>query len=211
MGSVFRRHVWVGVVVGLAVGVFVYLKYPHALAPTFAWDAAALTFLILTWRHIWGLDAQQTQAQIEPEAPSRTTTDLVVLTAAVLSLSTVIVVLFKDTNVGGLRPEWRAVLGVLAVVLSWCVVHTVYTLKYARLYYMQPVGGFDFNGPEAPAYTDFAYIAFGIGMAFQVADTNTQNPLVRKTVLAHALLSFLFATTILAATINLIAGLKPSI
>ena len=100
-------------------------------------------------------------------------------------------------------------LGVVAVILAWCVVHTVYTLKYARMYYADPRGGFDFNTTEPPRYADFAYIAFGIGMAFQVADTNTQTSEVRRAVLAHALLSFLFATTILAVTINLVAGLKP--
>jgi uncharacterized membrane protein len=209
MGSVFRRHVIVAAVVGLVVAAFMYFVFPRGLAPTLAWDAAAITFLVLTWRHIWPLDAEATRAQVGPEAPTRTTTDLVVLTAAVLSLVTVIGVLFRETFVGGLPNEWRAVLGVLAVVLAWCVVHTVYTLKYARLYYGDASGGFDFNGKEPPRYSDFAYIAFGIGMAFQVADTNTQSNLVRRTVLAHALLSFLFATTIVAVTINLIAGLKP--
>jgi len=209
MGSVFRRHVIVGAVVGIAVGVFMYVVFPRGLAPTLAWDAAAITFLFLTWRRIWPLDAEATREQVGPEAPTRTSTDLVVLTAAVLSLVTVIAVLFRETFVGGLPSEWRAVLGVLAVTLAWCVVHTVYTLKYARLYYSDPVGGFDFNSEQDPSYSDFAYIAFGIGMAFQVADTNTQSSLVRRTVVAHALLSFLFATTILAVTINLVAGLKP--
>jgi uncharacterized membrane protein len=209
MGVLLRRHVIVGAVVGLLVGAFMYVVFPRALAPTISWDAAALTFLILTWRHIWPLDGAATAARVGSEAPSRTTTDLVVLTAAVLSLATVIVVLFRNTFVGGLPTELRAVLGILAVVLAWGVVHTVYTLKYARLYYNDPVGGIDFNSDEAPAFSDFAYVAFGIGMAFQVADTNVGAREIRKAVLAHALLSFLFATTILAVTINLVAGLKP--
>ena len=199
MGGVFRRHVLIGAAVGVAVLAFMFIVFPRALAPTIAWDAAAATFLLLTWRKIWPLDAAQTQAQVGPEGPSRTWTDVVVLVAAVLSLSTVVVVLFGNTYVGGLPTELRAVLGILAVVLAWCVVHTAYTLKYARLYYSD----------EEPAYTDFAYVAFGIGMAFQVADTNVSSRVIRKAVLSHALLSFLFATTILAVTINLVAGLKP--
>jgi len=209
MGGVFRRHVLIGAAVGVAVLAFMFIVFPRALAPTIAWDCAAGIFLLLTWRKIWPLDADDTREQVGPEAPSRTWTDLVVLVAAVLSLSTVVVVLFGNTYVGGLPSELRAVLGILAVVLAWCVVHTVYTLKYARLYYTDPAGGIDFNSDEAPAYTDFAYVAFGIGMAFQVADTNVSSRAIRKAVLSHALLSFLFATTILAVTINLVAGLKP--
>jgi len=209
MGGVFRRHVLIGAAVGVAVLVFMFIVFPRALAPTIAWDFAAGSFLVLTWRKIWPMDSAETAAQVGPEAPSRTWTDLVVLAAAVLSLSTVVVVLFGNTYVGGLPSELRAVLGILAVVLAWCVVHTAYTLKYARLYYSDTPGGIDFNSDEEPAYTDFAYVAFGIGMAFQVADTNVSSRVIRKAVLSHALLSFLFATTILAVTINLVAGLKP--
>jgi uncharacterized membrane protein len=216
MGNRFRRHVIFGALVGLAVFIVMYFLPGdlapevdwRALATTIAWDAAALTFLIPTWRHIWPMDAARTRATVGTEAPTRTTTDLVVLTAAVLSLVTVFVVLFRTNTIGGVAIEVRAVLAILAVVLGWCVVHTVYTLKYARLYYGDPQGGIDFNSPDDPAYCDFAYVAFGIGMAFQVADTNVATSVIRKTVLAHALLSFLFATTIVAATINLVAGLK---
>jgi uncharacterized membrane protein len=209
MGVLFRRHVIVGAVVGIAVFAVLYFAFPKGLAPTLAWDAAAGTFLVLTWRHIWPLDAEATRAIVGTEAPDRTALDLVVIVAAVLSLVTVVAVLFRNSIVGNLSTEWRAALGILAVVLAWFVVHTVYTLRYARLYYADPVGGIDFNGPELPAYSDFAYIAFGIGMAFQVADTNLKTRAFRKTVLAHALLSFMFVTMILAVTINLIAGLKP--
>jgi uncharacterized membrane protein len=88
------------------------------------------------------------------------------------------------------------------------VLHTVYTLRYARLYYSDPVGGIDFNSDDRPSYFDFAYVAFGIGMAFQVADTNIQTTRIRRVVLRHALLSFVFATLIVAVTVNLVAGLN---
>jgi len=102
----------------------------------------------------------------------------------------------------------RTVLGIVSVVLAWAVVHTVYTLRYARMYYTEPVGGIDFNSDAPPRYVDFAYLAFGIGMAFQVADTNLTSSAFRSVVLRHALLSFVFATVILAVTINLVAGLN---
>jgi len=209
MGHLLRRHVIIGALVGVAVFAVMYFFFPHLLAPTLAWDAAAATFLILTWRQIWPMDAARTCKYAGTEAPDRTALDVIVIVAAVLSLITVVLVLFRNSVVANLPSEWRALLGILAVALAWFVVHTIYTLRYARMYYGDPVGGIDFNGEEEPAYSDFAYVAFGVGMAFQVADTNLKTRAFRRTVLAHALLSFMFVTMILAVTINLVAGLKP--
>jgi uncharacterized membrane protein len=97
--------------------------------------------------------------------------------------------------------------GVGAIVSSWGVVHTVFTLRYAALYYRGPDGGVNFNEDDQPTYVDFAYLAFTIGMTYQVSDTNLTTKEIRHTALRHALLSYLFGTVIIAATINLAAGL----
>jgi len=78
------------------------------------------------------------------------------------------------------------------------------------LYYTGPDGGVSFNQSEAPRYADFAYLAFTIGMTFQVSDTDLQTLAIRATVLRHALLSYLFGAVILATTVNLVAGLGTS-
>ena len=100
-----------------------------------------------------------------------------------------------------------AVLSVGSVALAWVSVHTVYLTRYAGLYYAGAPGGIDFNEDEPPQYSDFAYLAFTIGMTFQVSDTDLTNKEIRAAALRHALLSFLFVAVILAATINLVAGL----
>ena len=108
----------------------------------------------------------------------------------------------------------RVLLGVVSVALSWAVVHSVFCLRYASLYYGQPGGGIVFTssgedraGSTDPDYTDFAYLAFTIGMTYQVSDTGLSSRVIRRTALRHALISFLFGTIILATTINLVAGL----
>ena len=68
-------------------------------------------------------------------------------------------------------------------------------------------GGVDFNEDRRPRYSDFAYLAFTIGMTFQVSDTDLTSKAMRTTALRHALLSYVFGTAIIATTINLIAGL----
>jgi uncharacterized membrane protein len=92
-------------------------------------------------------------------------------------------------------------------VLSWTVLHTVFMLRYARAYYSDPVGGIEFGESEPPAYLDFAYFSFTIGMTFQVSDTNTTSKPVRRMVLHHALLSYLFGAVLLGLAINVIATL----
>ena len=95
---------------------------------------------------------------------------------------------------------------IFAVVLSWLIVHAVFTLHYAHLYFAEPVGGVDFPETPHPDYRDFAYLAFTIGMTYQVSDTALQDGEFRRTVLRHALLSFLFGAVIVAMTINVLAG-----
>jgi uncharacterized membrane protein len=94
-----------------------------------------------------------------------------------------------------------------SVALSWSVVQTVFISHYARLYYGHPDGGIDFNQEAPPRYSDFAYLAFTVGMTFQVSDTDLKTPALRATALRQALLSYLLGAVILATTINLVAGL----
>jgi uncharacterized membrane protein len=94
------------------------------------------------------------------------------------------------------------------VLLSWTVIHTVFALRYARLYYSGTDGGVDFHEDAKPRFSDFAYLAFTVGMTFQVSDTDLNTSAFRATVLRHALLSHLFGTVVVALTINLVAGLS---
>jgi uncharacterized membrane protein len=132
---------------------------------------------------------------------------LLVIIAAVASPASLALVLIEAGRQKGATQDWLAALGVASVALTWFTVHSLFTLRYARMYYTPPVGGIDFNQDERPRYVDFGYLALTIGMTFQVSDTDLQRPAIRVTALRHALLSYLFGAVILAATINLVAGL----
>ena len=198
----------VSVVVGLVVGVVSVLVVPRQYGPMLGWDGAAITFLLASWLVMWQLDAIGTAASATREDSSTATSDAVLLAAAVASLLSVALVLFGAGRSSGVAEALRVLLGVASVVLSWAVVHTLFCLKYARLYYQQPVGGIDFNDDAQPDYADFAYLAFTVGMTFQVSDTDIGKPTIRETVLRHALISFVFGAVIIAVTINLVAGLS---
>ncbi len=177
-------------------------------SPAIGWDATAIVFTSSVWFGIWPLSAQTTAARATREDPSRATSDILTLCAAVASLAAVGIVLVQAHEAHGLQQGMLAFLGLLTVAVSWLTVHTIFTLRYAQMYYAAPVGGIDFNQKdEWPAYRDFAYLALTIGMTFQVADTNLKSTYIRGTVLRHALLSYLFGSIVLAAAVNLIAGL----
>jgi uncharacterized membrane protein len=177
------------------------------LAPLAGWDCAAIVYLAWMWASIWWLDAGGTARRALREDPGRITADVLLLSASVISLAAVGGVLIEAGNSSGTTKNLLIGLGIVSVVLAWSVVHTVFTLHYARLYYGDPEGGVDFNEDDPPRYSDFAYLAFTIGMTFQVSDTDLETKEIRATALRHAWLSYLFGAVIIATTINLIAGL----
>jgi uncharacterized membrane protein len=139
--------------------------------------------------------------------PGRAAMDAILLTASVANLASVASVIAVAGPKSVVDPLLAAAIAATSVVLSWGMVHTVFTARYARLYYTGTDGGIDFNSDDPPGYADFAYVAFTIGMTFQVSDTDLQTKAIRRTALRHALLSYLFGAVVIAVTINLLAGL----
>ncbi|MER7416920.1 DUF1345 domain-containing protein [Micromonospora peucetia] len=195
-------------VVGLVAGGLTALAATPALAPLAGWDAAALSWLVLVWHKLWRMDARWTARLAVYEDPNRAARDALLLAACLASLLAVGVVLTHahGTPATPARNVYGG-LGVLSVLLSWLVVHTVFAARYARIYYTGPDGGINFNQPEPPRYSDFAYVAFTVGMTFQVSDTNLTSNEMRRTALRHAMVSYLFGAFIIAVTVNLLASL----
>ncbi|MFI6260551.1 DUF1345 domain-containing protein [Micromonospora zamorensis] len=197
----------VAVVGVLAGGVFT-LMLPVPLAALAGWDVGALSWLVLVWHKIWPMDAEGTAELAVHEDPNRAIRDTLLLVACLASLLAVgLVVASAQSAPPGMARELHSGLGVLSVVLSWFVVHTVFAARYARIYYTGPDGGVNFNQHDPPRYSDFAYVAFTIGATFQVSDTNLTSNEMRRTVLRHSMVSYLFGAFIIAVTVNLLAGL----
>jgi uncharacterized membrane protein len=166
--------------------------------------------LAWVWLTVWPMDTDATAAHATREDPTRAVTDVILLAAAVTSLAAVGFFLLQASSAKGAAQDLLAGVGVATVALSWLLVHTVFTLRYALLYYTGGDGGVDFNQTTPPRYSDFGYLAFTLGMTFQVSDTDLKTPAIRATALRHALVPYLFGAVILAATVNLVAGLGSS-
>ncbi len=177
-------------------------------ASLLGWVAAALAYLGWVWRSIAGLDAGATSRLATREDPSVAVTDLIIIGAGLACLGAVGLVLVKAAHSHGGTKALLIALGVLSVALAFACVHTVFTLRYAREYYGTGNGdGIDFHSDERPDYFDFAYVAFTIGLTFQVSDTDLVSRRIRRVALRHALVSFLFGAIIIGLTINVVASL----
>jgi len=192
-----------GVVVGGVVSVFTSWQ----AATLIGWDAGAALLVSWIWWAVGRLSPDESQTHARREDTSIRLTELIVLAAGVAVLVAVGTALVRAGNSTGATKAYLIALGILSVALSWSLVHTVFTLRYARTYYSEPIGGIDFNEDDPPNYLDFGYLALTIGMTYQVSDTNLTTKSVRWTALSHALLSYLFGAVIVALVINVVSSL----
>ena len=192
----------VGVAAATVVGATAGWQY----APAGGWIVTAAVYLAWIWASIAGMSSAAIELLVQQRHPARRPADTIVLIASVASLAGVAYLLVASTAKGP-DAAIAAAVGFLSVTASWLVVHAVYTVRYAMLYYTQPVGGVDFNQDEKPTFADFAYLAFTIAVTYGVTDTALRNRPIRASVLQHALVSYLFGTVILAVTVQVIGSL----
>ncbi len=188
---------------GVAAAVATGLLANWELAALAGWDMFVITLVATIWHDFAGHTPGQTAAIARRDDMNHSLIDTIVLTTSLASIAAVVVLISgKDVAIA------RILFGLGSVVASWVAVHTLYTLRYAVLYYRgKEEGGVDFNSPEKPTFRDFAYLAFTIGMTYQVSDTNLTSSDMRRAALSHSLISFVFGVAIIATTINFLASL----
>lgn len=202
-----RRRLYTCALVGVVVGLVAVAVAPWQLAMLVGWNVAAALLLVWIVAEVGWLDAEGTRRRAAPEDNSHRGPVVVVVTAAIVSLVGTAFGLVEARRVGTVTEVLLTAAAVAAVVLSWAVVHLVYALRYAHLYYREPAGGIDFHQQAPPDYRDFVYMAFTVGMSFAVSDTDVGDRDIRHTVAQHAMVSYLFGAVIVGLAINVMAGL----
>jgi uncharacterized membrane protein len=206
-----RARLTIAMFVGVAVALLVPARFGAALRAVAGWDAAAFSMGALAWAVIFraGSDPKRTRRHAADDDPGRRVVWVIAILASGFSLFATAVVLRSARTC---PIEWRpsfVILCLAAVGTAWALTHTAYTLRYAHLYYRDDgdgEGGLSFPGNEKPAYLDFAYFAFTIGICFQTSDVTVTSRLIRRAVMAHAVLSFAYNTTIIATAVSLSVG-----
>jgi uncharacterized membrane protein len=213
LGAPALRRLVVDAVVGTiaALAITPYVTWPLALLV--GWDVAGLIFLLTVLPVIIRADGARTKRVAMREDETRDTASLLVQASCAASVVSVALALGLAKHETGDRRTVIITIAIITVILSWTVVNSVFTLRYADLFFRSTNdadGGIDFGyGPDVgpPNYRDFAYLAFTIGMTYQVSDTALHDRRIRGTVLYHAFLSYFFGVVIVATGVNAIAGL----
>jgi uncharacterized membrane protein len=196
--------------VGLVIAVVLLPFMTWGLALAGGWNAAALAFLLTTWPIIIRADSSRAAQLAAREDQSEGSARTLLVAAGVASLLGAGYALHLAEREKGAPRVLLIGAAVLTVMLSWTLINTVYTLRYADQHFRSTPGGIAFgteDGQQHPDYRDFAYVAFTIGMTYQVSDTTLRDPQIRRTVLAHAVLSYVFGVVIVAGSVNLVSGL----
>lgn len=168
----------------------------------------ALGFALPLIARIMRATPAETGHYVDGLDPGPSLTDLIVLAGSLASLAGVALMLIGSAA----TPQAKAVQAAItlgAVFSAWLLVHTMFALRYARHWFNAEEGCIDFHMTQPPSYSDFLYTAFAIGVSFAVSDTDLCTTRVRRIALTHSWLSYLFGTVVIAATINLVAGLAP--
>jgi uncharacterized membrane protein len=193
----------------IALGCIVYFVLPgswrtvtRALA---GWDAGVALYLVMA---AWMM-AHTPVAEIRKHSDAQDEGAFTLMVLTVASAMASLGAIFAELAQDGGKPPGPAsyALAIATVMLSWSFIHTIFALHYTYDFYGegQRAAGLKFPGDTKPDYWDFVYFSFVIGMTFQVSDVAVTNKWIRRSVIAHGVLSFFFTTTVVALTVNMAA------
>jgi uncharacterized membrane protein len=179
------------------------------------WMCFAFSLIVPEWITILSAHPREVRKIATLQDSSRTIIFLFVLGGAVISLLSIFFLMQSPQNATAAQVTTHVALTIGSVITSWWLVHTVFTLRYAHLYYDtsndegQPVQacGLNFPGTKNPDYMDFVYFAFNLGVAFQVSDVAIESQKMRRLAWLHSLISFAYNTAIVALSINITSEL----
>lgn len=200
----------------IGMGTFFAIRHLQSVPAVtlITWIAIAMSIIILDWIVILSAHPKDIRKVASLEDSSRLTIFLFVLVASLASLIAMYLLLKSTKGESEETVTGYIFLAMTAVVVSWWLVHTVFTMRYAHLFYTvtdghrTPTGGLEFPGDDKePDYLDFVYFSFVIGMTFQVSDVEISSKQIRRLAWAHGLIAFAFNTAIVALSINVISGL----
>ncbi|MCR2793036.1 DUF1345 domain-containing protein [Microbacterium sp. zg.Y625] len=193
-------------VLALTTAVTALLGAP-LIAPAAGWTVASGLYSSWAWFAVKDMDADETASHATREDPTRRAGHTLLILASVASFGVIGVLLAQSGRVRGAEAVILGVAALMTVTASWFLIHVLFMLRYAATYYISGGTGIDFNQSDPPCYRDFAYLAFTLGMTYQVSDTNLTSHAMRREALRHALLSFLWGVVVLATTISLITNI----
>lgn len=205
----------IAIVISAIVAYSVYSSFPGTETILITWISFAISLIIPEWITILSAHPRDVRKYASIQDSSRTFIFLFVLIGAMISLLSIIFLMKSPKEATESQIIGHISLTIGSVIVSWWLVHTVFTLRYAHLYYDThndkgqeiPACGLNFPDEKEPDYLDFVYFSFNLGVAFQVSDVAITSRRVRRLAWVHSLISFVFNTAIVALSINITSEL----
>jgi uncharacterized membrane protein len=199
--------------IAIAVGALIWIALPHQWSnltrALVAWNVAVLIVVPLTFVHLSGLQAAQLRERFRADDPSAPVILLAVVAAAIVSVAAIVAFLSTLKSVPQPERIMHVLLAAVTIAASWLLVPTMFTVHYADRFYSADAEHppLAFPATPEPIFWDFLYFSFTIAAACQTADVSTREVGIRRVVVAHSVISFLFNLAILGFAINITAGL----
>ncbi|WP_221452657.1 DUF1345 domain-containing protein [Mucilaginibacter sp. FT3.2] len=212
----------ISLAVGVATFVAIWGRFSAPAVVLVTWSAFGMSIILMDWIIILSSHPLEVRRIAKIEDSSRTLMFAFVILSSVISLLAIFFLLKSSKQLSPAVVTGHVLLGMASVIISWVLVHTIFTLRYAHMYYAthtdgdnktKTVGGLEFPGDEkdfAPDYLDFVYFSFVLGMTFQVSDVEISSRQIRRLAWLHGMISFAFNTAIVALSINVISGMVSS-
>jgi uncharacterized membrane protein len=211
VNKLVRLHprLWISVAAGCVIFFFLPERWSALSRVLVCWNCGTLLFLCLMFVWMSRLTAEEICTRYIEEDESAPIILVVVILAALLSLVAIVEPLANIKHVAGAERVAHFTLAAITLANSWILVPTIFTTHYADMFYSAKAEDRPLHFPQTPmpVFWDFAYFSFTIAAACQTSDVSTMNAGVRKTVIAHTVISFLFNASILGFAINVTAGL----
>ena len=202
---------------GAALGVAAPGAWQWTTRALCGWDVATLAYFLMVGRMMASADGQTMRQKAQALDEGRVAILAVAVLVTLVSLGAIVLELAFSKDLHGLDKTGHVSLAAVTIVLSWFFIHLIFTLHYANEFFFECDadgdgtpdlrGGLNFPHTHEPAYIDFLYYAYTIGVAAQTADVETTSSTMRGFTLLHSIVSFFFNTVVVALTINIAAGL----
>jgi uncharacterized membrane protein len=200
-----RPRLFASAVIGAAIMLLLPRGWQLPLRIVVGWDIGVALYLTLAYTLIARCDIDYIRRRAAREDEGRTTLLVLIVAAALTSLAAIV----SELGQGRSHDPLHLALATVTILLSWALIHTIFALHYAHEFYDEADGeggGLVFPGGAEPDYWDFVYFSFVIGMTSQVSDVGVSARAIRRTVVAHGVVSFLFNIALLALMVNIAAG-----
>jgi uncharacterized membrane protein len=206
---------FISLVIGIVAFLITRTHFNWPMIILITWVAVALSMIIMDWIIIFYAHPSEIRKIARLQDSSRALIFLLVIVASFVSLGAILFLLKSTKGGSDAQITEHILLGMASVIVSWWLVHTLFTMRYAHLYYSpdkdapsEKLKGLEFPGDEKdPDYLDFVYFSFVVGMTFQVSDIDITSRQIRRLTLMHALIAFAFNTAIVALSINVVSSL----